>query len=132
MPEVRLLQKQHKRTSRETPIFMLNRILQPGLAGVANYFCSVKFFTVSSLIYQLAMSPLMNPEMATNSSTTTLTAVKILFIVVDSLTPNASTPMLKTHSVFYFIIFFCVSVYMTVATKTTSIVIYLTTARRER
>lgn len=35
----------------------------------------------------------MKPEMATNRSTRMLTPVKILFIVVDSLTPNAKTPL---------------------------------------
>lgn len=38
------------------------------------------------------MSPLMNPDMATNSSTTMLIAVKTLLIVVDSFTPKDSKP----------------------------------------
>lgn len=56
----------------------------------------VELISSSLLIFQLAMLPLMNPEMATNSSTRTLIAVKILLIVADSLTPNANTPWWET------------------------------------
>lgn len=44
-------------------------------------------------MFQLSRLPLIKPEMATNSSTRMLTPVKILLIVVDSLTPNAKTPL---------------------------------------
>lgn len=56
----------------------------------------VAFISSSLLICQLVMLPLMNPEIATNSSTRMLTAVKILLIVADSLTPNANTPSWET------------------------------------
>ena len=48
-------------------------------------------------MYQLLMSPLMKPEMITNSSTRTLTAVKTLFTVADSFAPNARIPTKKSH-----------------------------------
>ena len=51
----------------------------------------------SSLMYQLSMLPLINPERMTNSSTRTFTAVKILFTIADSLTPNARIPREETH-----------------------------------
>ena len=51
------------------------------------------FMIVSSLMYQLSMSPLMKPAMITNTKTTVLTAVKTLFTIADSLTPNARIPM---------------------------------------
>lgn len=57
----------------------------------------VLFLSSSSVISQFLMSPLMNPEITTNSSTTMLMAVKILLIVVDSLTPNANTPLKETQ-----------------------------------
>ena len=50
------------------------------------------FIRVSSLMCQLEICPLMNPEMITNSRTRMLIAVKILFIVVDSFTPKAKRP----------------------------------------
>lgn len=43
-------------------------------------------------MYQLLMSPLMAPERITNSNTKMLTAVKTLFTIADSLTPNARIP----------------------------------------
>lgn len=51
----------------------------------------------SSLMYQLLTSPLMTPERITNSNTRMLTAVKTLFTIADSLTPNARIPEEKTH-----------------------------------
>lgn len=63
---------------------------------------AVAFIRASSLISQLEMFPLMNPEMITNSSTRMLIAVKILLMVVDSFTPNASTP-LRTKTVIVFL-----------------------------
>lgn len=57
---------------------------------------AVAFIRASSLICQLEMSPLMNPEMVTKSSTRMLIAVKTLLIVVDSFTPNASRPSWRT------------------------------------
>lgn len=53
------------------------------------------FGRVSSYLYQLLMTPFMNPERITKSNTKMLTAVKTLFTVADSLTPNARIPRKK-------------------------------------
>ena len=55
------------------------------------------FSRVSIVMFQLAISPLMQPAITTNSSTTMLTAVKTLLIVVDSFTPNDRRPSQGKH-----------------------------------
>lgn len=46
----------------------------------------------SSLIFQLCVSPLTNPEIITNKRTSTLMAVKTLLTQADSFTPNDKSP----------------------------------------
>lgn len=58
---------------------------------------SYPFRRESSLMYQLLMFPFMKPERITNSNTRMLTAVKTLFTMADSFTPNARIPRKKTH-----------------------------------
>lgn len=55
----------------------------------------VAFISDSSLIFQLLVSPLTNPAMMTNKSTSTLIEVKILLTEADSFTPNDSSPAAK-------------------------------------
>lgn len=82
-------------------IKITRRVMYFNKTGSCTYLNSaVAFIRTSSLICQLEMCPLMNPEMITNSSTRMLIAVKILLIVVDSFTPNASTPSWKTCRMF--------------------------------
>ncbi len=55
----------------------------------------VAFMRDSSDIFQLSESPLTNPEMITNNSTSTFTAVKILLTQADSFTPKERRPGAK-------------------------------------
>ena len=59
---------------------------------------AVSFSRVSRVMYQLAIFPLMQPEITTNSSTKMLTAVKTLLTAVDSFTPNARRPSQGKHT----------------------------------
>lgn len=57
----------------------------------------VEFRMSSGFKLQFFLSPLTNPEMMTNSSTSTLMQVKTLLTRADSLTPNTSRPAKKLN-----------------------------------
>lgn len=56
------------------------------------YIDAVAFMISSSVSFQFLRSPLINPEMMTNSSTSTFIAVKSLLTIADSFTPKARIP----------------------------------------
>lgn len=91
-----------KRRRRSNNCDLVRQIVGPSQTGndklfviLGTYLVEVWFNSSSVEICQLEMSPLMKPEITTNTSTRMLMTVKILFIMVDSFTPNASTPFEK-------------------------------------